>query len=209
MVVGSKNELGLATVAKGSRRVGFVSPSTEKLPECPSARPACQLQSFLVPGDTVLAGDRIGGFRCVTYRSAKGRETSGFLPSAALVDQPAPSSALVDWTGRWVRDEEASITIAAEGAAVAVKGDATWGALDPERVKRGGVNTGEIDATATPRGNLIAIGSGYDGALPPDISKADDCRARLRLFGRYLAVDDNTGCGGMNVSFTGVYSRRP
>jgi hypothetical protein len=83
------------------------------------------------------------------------------------------------------------------------------GALDPERVKRGGVNTGEIDATATPRGNRTAIGSGYDGALPPDISKADDCRARLRLFGPYLAVDDNTGCGGMNVGFTGVYSRRP
>jgi hypothetical protein len=36
----------------------------------------------------------------------------------------------------------------------------------------------------------------------------DDCRARLRLFGPYLAIEDNTGCGGMNVTFTGVYTRR-
>jgi hypothetical protein len=136
MVVGSNNEVGLATVVKGSPRVGFVSPSTEKLRECPSARPECRLQSFLVPGDIVVAGDRVGGFRCVTFRSATGRQTSGFLPSAALVDQPAPSPAVADWTGRWIRDEEASITIAVEGAALAVKGDATWGGLDPQRVKR-------------------------------------------------------------------------
>jgi hypothetical protein len=31
----------------------------------------------------------------------------------------------------------------------------------------------------------------------------------LRLFDAYLAGEDNTGCGGMNVTFTGVYSRQP
>jgi hypothetical protein len=31
----------------------------------------------------------------------------------------------------------------------------------------------------------------------------------LRLFGPYLAVEDNTGCGGMNVTFSGVYPRQP
>ena len=107
------------------------------------------------------------------------------------------------------RDDEASITIKLEGAALTVSGQATWGAHDPERVKRGGVNTGDIDTVATPRGSLIAIGSGYDGANSPDISNVDDCRARLRLFGPYLAVEDNTACGGMNVTFAGVYSRQP
>jgi len=77
------------------------------------------------------------------------------------------------------------------------------------RVKRGGVNTGDIDTVATPLGNQIAIGSGYDGANSPDISNVDDCRARLRPFGPYLAVEDNTACGGMNVTFAGVYSRQP
>jgi hypothetical protein len=98
--------VGLAMIGKELPHVGFVSPSTEKLPECPSATPACRLSSYLVPGDRVLVGSSIDGFRCVTFRSADGRETSGFLPSAALVDQSIASPALADWTGRWVRDTE-------------------------------------------------------------------------------------------------------
>lgn len=35
--------VGLAMINKKLPRVGFVSPSTEKLPECPSATPACRL----------------------------------------------------------------------------------------------------------------------------------------------------------------------
>jgi hypothetical protein len=200
--------VGLAMIGGELPRASFVSPSTEKLRECPSAAPACRLTSYLVPGDRVLVGSGIDGYRCVTFRSTDGRQTSGFLSSAALVDQSTASPALADWAGRWVRDDETSITIKVKGAALSLSGQATWGAHDPERVKRGGVNTGEIDTVATPRGSLIAIGSGYDGASPPDVTKVDDCRARLRLFGPYLVIEDNTGCGGMNVSFTGVYTRR-
>jgi hypothetical protein len=201
--------VGLAMIGKELPRVGFLSASTEKQPGCPSATPACRLASYLVPGDRVLVGDSVRGFRCATFRSPEGRETSGFLPSTALVDQSTASPTLADWAGRWVRDDEASITIKLERAALTVSGQATWSAHDPERVKRGGVNTGDIDTVATPRGNLIAIGSDYDGGNPPDVSNVDDCRARLRLFGPYLAVEDNTDCGGMNVTFSGVYSRQP
>jgi hypothetical protein len=74
-------------IGKELRRVGFVSPSTEKLRECPAATPTCRLTSYLVPGDRVLVGSTIDGYRCVAFRSADGRQTSGFLPSAALVDQ--------------------------------------------------------------------------------------------------------------------------
>ena len=119
-----------------------------------------------MPGDRVLVGSGIDGYRCVTFRSTDGRQTSGFLSSAALVDQSTASPALADWAGRWVRDDETSITIKVKGAALSLSGQATWGAHDPERVKRGGVNAGEIDTVATPRGSLIAIGSGYDGASP-------------------------------------------
>src|SRR5215471_9657701 len=153
------NWVGLAMIGKEFPRVGFVSPSTEKLRECPSATPACQLTSYLVPGDRVLLGSSVDGFCCAMFRSANGRETRGFLPSAVLVDQSTTSPALADWVGRWVRDDEASITIKVEGSALTVGGQATWGARDPERVRRGGVNTGDIDTVATPRGNLIGRAS--------------------------------------------------
>jgi hypothetical protein len=87
-----------------------------------------------------------------------------------------------------------------------VSGSATWGALDPGRASRGAINSGEIDAVGIPVGNLIAIGPDYDGKIPPEPFKGDDCRVRLRLFGPYLAVEDNLLCGGLNVTFTGVYA---
>ena len=124
--------VGLAMIGKELRRVGFVSPSTEKLRECPAATPTCRLTSYLVPGDRVLVGSTIDGYRSVAFCSADGRQTSGFLPSAALVDQSTTSPALVDWAGRWARDDKASITIKVEGAALTVSGQATWGAHDPE-----------------------------------------------------------------------------
>ena len=51
---------------------------------------------------------------------------------------------------------------------------------------------------------------GYDSArfaLPSPEAAKDACAARLSLYGRYLFVEDNGGCGGMNVSFAGVYVR--
>ncbi len=207
-VGGNADEIAPATIARGAPRVHFIASTTDKLKQCPSQLPACQLSSFLVPGNVVLAGASADGFRCVTYRTADGRETSGFLPAAAVVEKPAANPALADWLGRWVRDREASITIARKGAMLAVTGEATWGSFDPERVRLGNVRSGDIDAVSAPRGNMVAIGPGYDGAGPPDLAQNDDCRARLRLFGPYLAVEDNTGCGGANVSFTGVYSRQ-
>jgi hypothetical protein len=121
-------------IGKKIPRVGFVSPSMEKRPERPSATPACRLRSYLFPGDRVLVGGSVNGYRRTAFRSADGHETSGFLPSAAPVGWPAVLPALADWAGRWVRDAEASITIKVEGAALVVRGEATWGAGDPERV---------------------------------------------------------------------------
>jgi hypothetical protein len=207
IVQGEENEVSLATV-KGGRRTYFISQSTETLPDCPSDSSACRLKAYLVPGDVVLARSSVGKFRCVTFRSVEGTGTNGFLPKDALIDEPLASPTPNDWAGKWVRDKEASITITVKGDALAVKGDATFGGSDPERIERGAVNIGEIEEMAAPRGNLIAIGSDYDGMMKPTMLEANDCRVRLRLFGRYLAVDDNGGCGGLNVSFTGVYSRR-
>ncbi|HRE22601.1 MAG TPA: hypothetical protein PKW21_16460 [Rhabdaerophilum sp.] len=58
------------------------------------------------------------------------------------------------------------------------------------------------------QGNLLAIGDDYtDPTKPWDETDRSECRARLQLVGRYLVVEDNVGCGGANVSFTGVYIR--
>ena len=197
-------DMTLMRVAPGAPRAHFIADADSGVKGCPSAAPACRLKNFLVPGDEVIAGRPQDGFICVTFRAPRAKETSGFLPQAALQETAAPALKLSDWAGKWNR-VEASIEIKAADGRLAVTGDATYGAGDPRRVRSGGVNIGSIEGVAAPKGNVAALGEGYDGVKAPEAGDNADCLVRLRLFGRYLAVEDNMNCGGHNVTFTGVY----
>jgi hypothetical protein len=103
-------------------------------------------------------------------------------------------------------------------------------ATSPERVKRGGVNLGSLAAYVKPTAQWGGFtedlgGEGETGFRLPSISlqkglntdwthyfperNADGkCRASFRLLGPYLiAYTPLFLCGGMNVTFTGVYRR--
>jgi len=84
-----------------------------------------------------------------------------------------------------------------------------WGSYDPQRVRRGAVHVGELEGKGRPQGQMLAIGFDPDRSTFPPASGAppDTCAAKLELYGRYLVVEDNGGCGGLNVSFTGTYAR--
>jgi hypothetical protein len=211
--LGEDLPLRLMRVQTDELRVNFIESRTDKKPTCPANTEACRRRAFLTPGDDVIAGPDHGGFTCVTYISpeakrVKGKfpETSGFLPSASLVEVPVRAPAFQAWQGKWSRSEEGEIEIKgkADGKLVIV-GEASFGANDPARVRRGAVNGGTLEGEVAPKGNLLALGEGYDGIKPLKADMGGDCLARLRLFGRYLVVEDNLGCGGMNVSFIGFY----
>lgn len=206
------DKLRLARITGRDTRVNFIASRDEnaRTRECPSASTICKRNVFVVPGDRVLVDETEGDYSCASFVSARGSETSGWLPKAAL-DMPANPAppALADWTGKWKR-VEASIEIKLRGPDLEASGDATWGAGDPRRVRSGGVNIGEFSGKSRPSGNRLAFGEGYDGVRAPDAAggKDDfDCRVRLYLLGPYLAAQDNRKCGGNNVSFTGVYVR--
>lgn len=209
--VGEDLPLRLMRVQSEAPRVNFVESRTDAKPSCPSNAEACKRRGFLTPGDDVIAGPNHGGFTCVTYISpdakrVKGKfaETSGFIPSADLAEVPPRAPTFQAWQGKWSRNEEGEITITGKAdGKLAVHGEATFGGHDPDRVKRGAINAGELEGEASPRGNTLALG--YDGLKPLKTDMGADCMARLRLFGRYLVVEDNLGCGGMNVSFLGFY----
>jgi hypothetical protein len=143
------------------------------------------------------------------FQGRKRNHDEGLLPRAALqVASPAQIPAQ-QWEGKWRRDSKAEIVIKSRGDEVEVSGTATWGGSDPQRRKRGAINTGELTGTGKPRDQTLAIG--YDperSAFPPwDPARRDICAAQLELHGRYLLVEDNGKCGGLNVSFTGLYVR--
>ncbi|MBM3640901.1 MAG: hypothetical protein FJX15_06060 [Alphaproteobacteria bacterium] len=204
----ASKKLALMRIESKEPKVNFVSGPSKKAPNCPSSEPACRLKAFLTPGDEALIAASDAPFVCATYVSARGAETTGLLPREAIQPVAPDAIAGAKWDGEW-RRTEAKIVLKSRGDVVKVSGSATYGAEDSERVKRGAVNLGELDGEAKPRGNTLAIGYDPDRSadLPTPEAAKDSCAARLSLYSRYLVVEDNLGCGGMNVSFSGVYVR--
>jgi hypothetical protein len=204
-----QEKVALARVAATEARLNFIAGPGKRTPACPSAESACRLKAFIVAGDDVLVIAADGPYVCATFKSPGGIETSGWLPRAALQiagPEPAPAQ---QWEGKGRRGGDAEILLKSHGDAVEVSGQASWGGSDPKRVKRGAINTGELAGEGKPRDQTLAIGYDPDGSGFPPAEDAADCAARLRLYGRYLAVEDNGACGGLNVRFTGVYVRAP
>lgn len=188
---------------------------------CPAETAKCRRKAYVISGDILVATAAAGDFTYVEYVSRKGANSQGAIRSAALkrFSSPAPISSA--WTGNWKRDAEADIKISRTGqsAQLHAEGSALWGALDPVRVKNGGVHTGELSGNFEPQGEWGGVMVGANASAVRHVDRAhrfpynrpenNDCRVRLRLLGPYLlAYDDGDHCGGMNVSFTGVYRRQ-
>lgn len=193
----------------GEGRINFVKSAIDDK-ACPADTAACRRKAFLVAGNGVVLGARLEKFVCATFVNGKGIETSGWLPAAAVtVDAGGAPLAAKDWVHTWMR-EEATIKIT-PGAkdALAISGDATYGAQDPDRVKRGAVNIGSIAAKIAPKGDALSFAMGDDDKTLA-LDKGDEfaCKVWMRRVGPYLLVDDNMNCGGNNVSFRGTYARR-
>jgi hypothetical protein len=200
----------LQMIAPGRNRVHFVKDSADQ-PGCPNETTACAAKGYLLANDRVVVTGTQGAYACATFTGAgpKFASTTGLLPLSALTD--APTSAADDWHGTWRSGDEQEIDIKkAAGGAIAIEGNASYGGSDPERVARGAVNVGQISATLTPANGKAAFSAGDDGeAAPYDVNPGDDsvCRVRLWRLGPYLVAADNLVCGGLNVTFTGVYGR--
>ncbi len=196
--------LALARIAPSAPKTFFIKDKTQN-PACPAAGDTCRRPAFLLPGDLVETGNTNGAFTCALFTGPKSL-TTGFLPTAALQPLvPGPFNA-AEWTGTWQRTE-ASLSFAVKGNRLTVTGEATFGSLDPARVKRGAVNTGEINADLPlPATSLIRFAD--DGATPFDKADQYTCKVEMQRSDDALYVRDNMQCGGMNVSFTGTYRRK-
>jgi len=183
---------------------------------CPSASAACATRAFVIGGDAVVVSATAGGYACATFTGPgpKAASTSGFLPREQLAAPPPepPVNASAAWAGTWQSGDEQTITIRRKpDGRFVIEGDATWGGHDPERVKRGGVNAGNLSGEGSIVDGITAFAIDGDGAIKPIDLKlpadSDACRVKLWRLGPYLVAADNLGCGGMNVTFTGVYRK--
>lgn len=196
----------IARVGKAMPKVHFVLDADEGRKECPAAGAGCRDTAYLVPGDIVLAlpGPHRGHL-CASYANKRGRETSGWLPAASLIEVAPKAIDEAGWVGTWLRTE-AEIKIRRGKQGLTVEGSATYGALDKSRVERGAVNLGEFDGAARRSGDTALVADKDIASFVT--APSDRCAVQMRRAGPYLIVEDNRACGGMNVSFTGLYVRR-
>lgn len=157
---------------------------------CPSPEVKCETKSYLITGDQVLISRKFGSWVCAWYQPEKGGETVGWLPTDKLLMSPSTTSPVQkSWVGVWRYDRK-SLTISrdAKSGFLKVKGYAIWEGLNAN------VHVGGVEAAARPQGNELNL-------------VEDECRVTLKLVGGYIVANDNSGCGGVNVRFDGVFRK--
>jgi hypothetical protein len=207
-------EPALRQIGPGTERVHFAKDGSAK-GGCPNAEVICADRAFLLPGDAVVVTRTKDAYACAIFTSPppKTASSSGWLPIEALADPSAAGLATEsEWLGDWRYGSEQRIRItSAPDDRVTIAGEATFGAHDPDRVKRGAVNTGVFTVTVATAAGQAAFLVGNDGKpLAYDAQQAKDqvlCGLRSWRLGPYLIVADNLQCGGNGVTFTGVYRR--
>jgi hypothetical protein len=179
-------------------RVNFIkSPYDDdfKAEACPAATQACQRKAYVVTGDLVLVGRTRGEFTCVSYQSPLAKKqvwANGWLPTAALAPVAAMASPkAADWLGTWYHPGGSIEIKVGGGGKLDVEGGMTVPTAND-------FHNGDFKArVVAPKSDTIALVDERD----------DDCHVRMQRIGPWLVVEDNAGCGGAGVSFTGFYRR--
>lgn len=159
--------------------------------DCPRPDAKCRDRAYLVPGDEVIVSRTRGGWACSWYQPRRGPEKVGWMEASRLdireaEAEPPPAR----WVGEWESYRNSlSVLRGGRGGRLAVRGQAYWQGVGDN------VHVGEVAGEAAPSGNALAL-------------EDDTCRVVLRLVGPYLVVNDNGQCGGVNVTFDGVYRKK-
>lgn len=151
-------------------------------------------KNYLVTDDVVFAGPPNQGFRCVYYGSSKGKIVAGFIPVENLNplaedDGMSPDFVTATWN---YEDDSIQIKPAAAGK-VSGDGQASYRTAET-------VNEGSFSAQAP----LIA---GQKELVFKEGNDESSCVVKLHRRGPYLVASDNSNCGGLNVSFNGIYTK--
>jgi len=181
--------VGRVVGAKGARAY-FYGDASE---DCPGAGAKCRQKAYLIPGDAVVVSRRLGDYLCAWYAPAKGAETVGWLRADDVtISEADAGTPLSRWLGAWeYAGQSLDVSRGTKAGALAVSGEAFW------RGQGDNVHVGEVEFEAAPAANVLKLEE-----------NKDLCGVTIRLVGPHLVVSDNLKCGGLNVTFNGVYRKK-
>jgi Protein of unknown function (DUF3298)/Deacetylase PdaC len=154
----------------------------------------CKTRRYVIPGDEVIVSRTYGRYVCSWYQPSKGSETVGWiLIDNLLINEADPQITKDDWVGDWkYYDNSIDIKVLKNQSALKINGNAFWKGLGDN------IHIGEIDFSGTPISSKMSLGE--QGEF--------ECRVKMQRTGKFLVVSDNLNCGGVNVTFNGVYRRK-
>lgn len=182
------HEVGIGRITAGKRAFFF-----NDLDGCPSSDSRCVLKSYLVTGDEVITGRAFGHYLCVYYPKKGG--IAGWLDASRVRrSHVRPDPPLSAWLGRWSDYGNPVVRFYTRKGKLMARADAAWPEFNPPRdIAPGGPHVGEIDEPVRRSGNR---------------AYAPECGVTFTLLGDFLVgADPKMQCGGVNVSFSGVYRR--
>ena len=169
----------------------------EDMDGCPTragALDACRSNSYVIEGDMLVIGRSLGDFVCAFFPNDVGG-TAGWIRRNRLTILPTDTApALGRWEGDWTDGAAADVTILSKDDRTYILGNAFWPAR-PEENDWPTIHIGEVDGRIAITANRATYGDD------------DLCELELTLLRDFLVIADNRKCGGMNVSFSGVYMR--
>jgi hypothetical protein len=173
---------------------GFADPKLAEVTQATTAYYGCSAQtaclsSNLPKGEPVLVYTSEGDWTC-GYHSDRNGAAPVWVRSQDIRSVAVETSPRLDaWAGTW-GDGENHIEIQPSKSAgkLDLVGDAVWHGLGDN------VHLGHFEGTTAPTGNHLHVSD-------------DGCTVDLTLLGKYLVTDDNSGCGGINVHFAGLWRR--
>lgn len=160
---------------------------------CPEGD-SCRKKAYVIRSDEVVIGKQFDNFVCAFFQSKTGVQTVGWLKASdvSMVEIHTPD--FDQWVGEWKNgDNEIRISTTHKNGELKIEGNAVW----VGNIETGNVHIGELNNRSKPNDNYMKI-SGVDEY---------DCQVEFQLVADYLIAKDNLKCGGINVSFSGVYTK--
>ncbi len=167
---------------------------------CPE-KESCIQKSYLVNKDKVLTAHPEGDWVCIYYLGKKSDLAGWVQKNKIAIEAYERNPEIKSWQGKWAsvggKDANVLNIEALPSGMLHIVGNASWYG---GKNSYGGeiIHIGEADFTVKPNGNLVVTEE-----------SEDLCQINLQLFGYYLVSTDNNKCGGVNVSFSGIYKRTP
>lgn len=213
---------------KAPGRTRFLSNYAPDGRDCSDDRP-CAIKAYLVTGDLVAVSHQRKGYACAWFKPSskhlpRGKRevhpikveapsTLAWLPLAALEPVPVPTGRpAATWDGEWVGESQLLDVRPRGETRLMIEGFAVY-ARDQEAVDMGASHTGEIHGLHFRDGDAAEGTDDGDAIRRPvaaDFTQdTAGCTLKLRLVGPYLLAFDNNHCGGMGVTFSGIYRRDP